>query len=140
LRVIIAGVFKSEHGYHIDPEALACIRQIHLISSAAASSSSDLRKIAADFSVTLRNIVSSFPPSLQNLLDANFYESTGDYRAVELLSSLKILQLREGARDLAQEQKAALRQQLLELRQDNADRIEAMLNTTNVPPDHHVDS
>lgn len=140
LRVIIAGVFKSEHGYHIDPEALACIRQIHLISSAAASSSSDLRKIAADYSVTLRKIVSSFPPSLQNLLDANFYESTGDYRAVELLSSLKILQLREEARDLAQEQKAALRQQLLTLRQDNADRIEAMLNTTTVPPDHHVGS
>ncbi len=139
LRVIIAGVFKSEHGYRIDPEALACIRQIHLISSAAASSSSDLRKIAADYSGTLRNIVSSFPPSLQNLLDANFYESTGDYRAVELLSSLKILQLREEARDLAPGQKVALRQQLLELRQDNADRIEAMLNTKTVPLDHHVD-
>ncbi len=144
LRVIIAGLFKSKQGLHIDPEAVDCIRQIHLISSAAASYSLPLREIAEEFLRTLRSIVSSFPQSLQDLLAADFYESTGDYRAVELLGSLKILQLREDARNMIPEQKTDFRQQLKELRNGIADRIEAMLYAMTMPPEsmpnHRLDS
>ena len=144
LRTVIAGVFNSEYGLRIGPDALASIREIHLISSAAASPSSNFRDLATQFSETLRSIVSTFPQSIQDLLEADFYESTGDYRAVELLSSMKILKLRENARRLAPELRSMLRQQLTELRCCITDRIEltwnSMTNSSQRTPDHPSDS
>ncbi len=132
LRVVIARVLQSDNRLHIDGEALDCVRQIQLIASASTCSASDCRQMAQEFVESLRAIVQNFPPCLRDLLEADFYESTGDYRAVELLDSLTILKLREEARLLSAEHRAAFRQAVSETRASFAARIEINLRQMSV--------
>ncbi len=127
LRVIIARVLQSENRLHLDGEALDCVRQIQLIASASTCSASDCRQLAQEFVESLRVIVREFTPCLHDLMEANFYESTGDYRAVELLDSLTILKLRDEVRQLSPDQKAAFRQAVSETRASFAAQIEIKL-------------
>ena len=129
LRVVVARVIKVGGFLEIDHDALECIRQIQLIASASVSSAFECRTLAQQFVESLGSVVESYPPCLKDLMDANFYESTGDYRAVELLDSLRVLQLREAARMLTANQKAAFQKSSAELRSKLSDQIEAKMGS-----------
>ncbi len=130
LRVVIARVTEVGGSLQIDPEAIEFIRQIQLIGSASVSTDLKLRRLAEQFLESLRTVVDRYPQCLKDLMDANFYESTGDYRAVELLDSLRVLQLREDARMLTAAQKATLQKSLVDLRTKFSDEIEATLRAS----------
>jgi len=127
LRVVIARVMRRDDRLRIDAEALECVSQFQLIASASRSSAWECRALALSFVESLRAVVQDSPPCLLQLMEANFCESTGDHRAVDFLNSLQILRLREETRTMSDDQKAAFRQSVRQLRADYAARIESIL-------------
>lgn len=74
------------------------LRELQLLGSAALSPEPRARRIYSDFQNDLQCLVGEFPQCLQGLLNADFYESTGDFQATSLIDRLEILKRRDAVR------------------------------------------
>lgn len=101
------------------------IRELQLLGSAAISPAPQTRQIFDDFRYDLQCLVAEFPRCLQDLLNADFYESTGDFQAVSLIDRLEILKRRDAVRQgLPPQARLRLVEQLTLLRSRCANRLE----------------
>ena len=103
LRTFIAAVRLDGAEVTVDENALRAIKETHLLASALGSSEPTMRNHFDVFAESVAAITRTMPPAFQNLLNANFYESTGDYRDGQLHESLPIFRLRQAARDQAKD-------------------------------------
>lgn len=134
LRVVIARMTEDNGTVQLDLEALTCIREIQLISSASVSQCPGLQELMQEFLNALAVLAREHGAALTRLMNANFFESTGDYRALELLETMEILQLREEVRSLPPATKASFRSAVSHLRSNFANRIEAAMASAHSTP------
>ena len=74
------------------------LRELQLLGSAALSPQPEIRRIFSNFQNHLECLIREFPHCLQELLNADFYESTGDFQATSLIDRLEILKRRNTVR------------------------------------------
>lgn len=101
------------------------LRELQLLGSAALSPQPKIRRILSDFQNSLECLIREFPQCLQELLNADFYESTGDFQATSLIDRLEILKRRDTVRQTLHPQaRLRLVEQLASLRSRFASQLE----------------
>lgn len=91
MRVFIAGIEKHGDTLIADESLIEAVRATHVIGSAMLAAVATLQAAAAEYVAEIKKCLDGFPNEFGCLLDANFYEATGDYRDVKLLKLLPIL-------------------------------------------------
>lgn len=128
-RVITLPVTESLCSEQEVRRVCSSIRELQLLGSAAISPAPQTRQIFNDFRNDLQCLVAEFPRCLHDLLNADFYESTGDFQAVSLIDRLEILKRRDAVRQgLPPHARLRLVEQLKLLRSRCADRLEQHWN------------
>lgn len=119
---LLAARSMQSGGLEPDPGTIRSVVETHLLASSLLSDNDSLRRPFTQFQSLVRKIMTSAPPAFTALLDANFYESTGDYRDGEMLTALPIMRLLDDVREHRSDRTLmkSLRDQLRIARADSA--------------------
>lgn len=125
LRVVILPIFESFNPETEVDNVTRTLRELQLLGSASLSEVPADRQFFSEFQQDLESLVTSYPNCLKELLDADFYESTGDYRALSLLDNVSILKCREQVRlQIQGKLRTQFTNELRSLRSRHAERLE----------------
>jgi hypothetical protein len=136
---VFKGAVRFDGNPSISNQLADDIQQTHLLGSAFAAGADDqlprlqvgqrreLRQILEDYRRSISECAAAASQQTQQLLQADFFECTGDFRDAELLSHLNILRHLAAARDQAIDS-ARFRSDLSRIRRDTASRVATTLN------------